>query len=94
MSSLLHQGDDYLLLKEATLTLDQIEGVFTNPPPTIPRYDSIIVFPPTALRAIFAVVHSARNDLKCSFSSDGKEEILQNLGRLSIVTPGKEVKII
>ena len=29
--------DDYALLKESLLTMDQIEGVFTNPPPTQPR---------------------------------------------------------
>lgn len=29
--------DDYTLLKESLLTMDQIEGVFTNPPPTQPR---------------------------------------------------------
>jgi hypothetical protein len=29
--------DDYALLKESSLTMDQIEGVFTNPPPTQPR---------------------------------------------------------
>ena len=34
---LLHR-DDYTLLREVKLTLEQIEGVFTNPPPTTPRY--------------------------------------------------------
>lgn len=32
---LLHQ-DDFVLLREAKLTLDLIEGIFTNPPPTLP----------------------------------------------------------
>lgn len=35
---LLHKGvNDYKLLSEARLTLDQIEGVFTNPPPMVPK---------------------------------------------------------
>ena len=29
--------DDFMLLREAKLTLDLIEGVFTNPPPTLPN---------------------------------------------------------
>ncbi len=32
---LLH-ADDFVLLREAKLTLDLIEGVFTNPPPVLP----------------------------------------------------------
>lgn len=35
---LLRKGvDDYKLLSEVRLTLDQIEGVFTNPPPMAPK---------------------------------------------------------
>ena len=29
--------DDYTLLKDVKLTLDRIEGIFTNPPPVAPR---------------------------------------------------------
>lgn len=35
---LLRKGiDDYKLLSEVRLTLDQIEGVFTNPPSMVPK---------------------------------------------------------
>lgn len=61
------QRDDFVLLSEAKLTLDLIEGVFTNPPPTIPR---------------------ARNDLKCMFMEDVKEEVASSVGRASTLVPG------
>ena len=35
--------DDCALLQESTLTMDQIEGVFINPPPTQPRYVCVTV---------------------------------------------------
>ena len=31
------RSDNYTLLKGSALALEQIEGVFTNPPPTAPR---------------------------------------------------------
>ena len=31
------EEDDYALLQDSVLIMDQIEGVFTNPPPTQPR---------------------------------------------------------
>ena len=31
------RNDDYTLLKDVKLTLDQIEGIFTRPPPMTPR---------------------------------------------------------
>ena len=37
---LLHM-DDYSLLSEVKLILDQIEGVFTNPPRTTPWYELV-----------------------------------------------------
>ena len=36
-SSNLLRGDDFTLLRGCSLTLDQVEGVFINPPPSIPR---------------------------------------------------------
>ena len=59
--------DDFTLLRDAKLTLDLIEGVFTNPPPIIP---------------------SARNDLKCTFHSDVKEEVSDNVKHASMIIPG------
>ena len=34
---LLRRSDDYTLLQRATLTIDEIEGVFVNPPQCTPR---------------------------------------------------------
>lgn len=31
-------ADDYDVLRDARLTLEQMEGVFVNPPPTTPKY--------------------------------------------------------
>ena len=31
------RGDDYSLLQKATLTMDQIEGIFVNPPQATPK---------------------------------------------------------
>ena len=40
----LRRSDDYTLLQRATLTMDEIEGVFVKPPQCTPRSVDVIIF--------------------------------------------------